>query len=138
LVAGLGKAAELAAEEMLQEQGRLSALMQRLLDTLSKNIDDLTINGSIESRIPGNLNVSFTGIDNSLFLSKVRTLALSSGSACASGNADPSHVLTAIGCEKERMQSAIRLGIGRFTSDEEIDFAASEIVTAVNEIKKGQ
>jgi len=137
LVAGLGKAAELAAEEMLQEQGRLSTLMQRLLDALSKNIDDLKVNGSTESRIPGNLNISIGGVDNSLFLSKVRKLALSSGSACASGNADPSHVLMAIGCDKERMQSAIRLGIGRFTSDEEIDFAASEIVAAVNEIKKG-
>ncbi|UTW53859.1 cysteine desulfurase family protein [Kordiimonas sp. SCSIO 12610] len=137
LVAGLGKAAAIASNEMLQENGRLYAMMQRFKTQIKSGLNNIIVNGDEDQRIPGNLNISFPDVDNDRLLSNIRDLALSSGSACASGTSDPSHVLEAIkGPDMhDKNEASIRLGIGRFTSDEEIDFAANRIIRAVNSLR---
>ena len=137
LVAGLGKAASIAQAEMLQENGRLASMMQRFKNTLKGALNDFIINGDEINRIPGNLNISFPTLDNEILLTSLRDLAVSSGSACASGTSGPSHVLEAIrqGQMLDKREASIRVGIGRFTTDEEIDFAAATIIRMVKKLK---
>jgi cysteine desulfurase len=136
LVAGLGKAAEIASHEMLQENGRIHAMMMRFKTAIRAGLDNIIVNGDENARIPGNLNIGFLGVDNEMLLTSLRGLALSSGSACASGTTGPSHVLEAI-TAKENLENmaSIRVGIGRFTTDEELDYAANAIIQAVNKLK---
>ncbi len=136
LVAGLGKAAEIASNEMLEEDARMRAMMTRFNAAIRNSIDNIIVNGDEGARIPGNLNIGFLGVDNEMLLASLRGLALSSGSACASGTTGPSHVLEAITPQEslENMAS-IRVGIGRFTTDEELDYAADAIIQAVNKLR---
>jgi cysteine desulfurase len=136
LVAGLGKASEIASQEMLQEDGRLRVMIDRFKGTIIRGITGVIINGDENIRIPGNLNIGFDGVENEMLLASLRGLALSSGSACASGTSGPSHVLEAI-TTKEQLEdmASIRVGIGRFTTDEELDSAADAIIQAVNKLR---
>ena len=134
LVAGLGHAAMIAASDMLAEQDRLKTLMHSFKSTLFAGMPGLILNGDETQRWVGNLNISFPGIDGDLLLSKLRNIAVSSGAACASAVAGPSYVLEAIGCSRANAKSAIRIGIGRFTTAEELDIAAETILTAIAEI----
>lgn len=131
LVAGLGMAAALCKAEMAQERDRLSKMMARLKAKLLAAMPDLLINGDEDRRWVGNLNVSFSGLDGDLLLANIRSLAVSSGAACASAVSGPSYVLQAIGRTESQAKSALRIGIGRFTTDDDIDHAANVLVQAV-------
>lgn len=135
LVAGLGKAAEIAAQEMAQEHSRLTHMMERFLGRLSGAVPDLLINGSVTQRWAGNLNITVPGVDGDLLLASIRSLAVSSGAACASAVSGPSYVLKAIGRTKAEAQSALRIGIGRFTTEEELEYAAETLTSAVAKLK---
>ncbi|UTW57332.1 aminotransferase class V-fold PLP-dependent enzyme [Kordiimonas sp. SCSIO 12603] len=134
LVAGLGKAAELASTDMQQEEGRLASMMLRFKTKLFGALPGLRLNGDSEQRWAGNLNISFTGIDGDLLISSIRELAVSSGAACASAIEGHSYVLEAIGLSKEEAGSSLRIGVGRFSTDEELDYAADYLIEAVHKL----
>ncbi len=135
LVTGLGKAAEIASNEMAQEASRLALMMASFKKQLFAAVPDLIINGHEDLRLAGNLNISVPGVDGDLLLASIRTLAVSSGAACASAVSGPSYVLKAIGRSKAEAGSALRIGIGRFTTDDEIDYAADTLVSAIGKLK---
>ncbi|SDD70396.1 cysteine desulfurase family protein [Kordiimonas lacus] len=134
LVAGLGAAASICKAEMAQEKDRLAHIMNRFKSKLFKELPSLLVNGDEEMRWAGNLNLSFPGLDGDLLLANIRSLAVSSGAACASAVSGPSYVLQAIGRTEALSKSALRIGIGRFTGDDEIDFAAETLISAVREM----
>lgn len=131
LVAGLGKAAAICAAEMAQEEGRIHGLMTRLKRELASVLPAMRVNGDEHSRWVGNLNVCFPGVDGDRLFADIRGLAVSSGAACASAVAEPSYVLEAIGVDKKDAKASFRIGIGRMTTDEEIDFAIEKIAQAI-------
>ena len=150
-IVGLGKAAELAVAEMLEEGKRLRLLRRRLYDGLCSRIDDVTLNGAPlpaieadgalspgaeERRLPGNLNVSFAGVEGEALLVSMKDVAVSSGSACTSASLAPSHVLTSIGVPPELAHASIRFGLGRWNTAEEIDYAIETAVKAVQRLRE--
>jgi cysteine desulfurase len=133
-IVGLGAAAELCRMEMAEEAARLGGLRDRLLDGLRARVPSLRVNGTLEHRLPHNLHVSFEGIEGEALLMALGDLAVSTGSACASGSQALSHVLAAIGATSDRAAASIRFGIGRTTTVSDIDFAierVSSVVTAL-------
>lgn len=133
-IVGFGAAAEIARAEMAGESKRVEALRNRLLEGLRSKIAGLTVNGSMEARLPGNLNVSFAGIDGESLLVNLDDIAVSSGAACM--QSEPSHVLTALGHSTERALASLRFGIGRGTTVTEIDYAAEKIADVVSQIRR--
>ncbi|MBJ6763626.1 cysteine desulfurase [Myxococcaceae bacterium JPH2] len=128
----LGKACALAQAEMAEESARLLRLRTRLLSRLRTQAPGLSVNGDLEHRLPGNLNVSFDGVDGELLIEQVQHhVALSTGSACMSTNLRPSHVLLAMGVSEDLANASLRLGLGRFTTEQDVDTAAEHIVRAV-------
>jgi len=127
LIVGFAAAVDLCLAELASEAERLTALRQRLWQRLSSELDDVALNGHPTRRLPGNLNVSFGGIEADHLLLALADVALSTGSACASGSPGPSHVLTALGLPEERIRGAVRFGLGRSTTAEEIDWVADHI-----------
>lgn len=134
LVAGFGTAARIAMESQDAETRRISQLSSAFRETLQAAIPDLGINGSLEQRYHGNLNLTFPGIDGDLLLAELRDLSMSSGAACASASEDPSYVLEALGLSKELAQSSLRIGIGRFTTKDELEYAAGRIIEVVSKL----
>jgi cysteine desulfurase len=133
-IVGLGRAAEICRLEMAEESARLGALRDRLLEGLRANLPGLRVNGTLEQRLPHNLHVSFDAVEGERLLMALGDLAVSTGSACASGSQAPSHVLQAIGATSDRSGASVRFGLGRSTSEEDIDFAVervSAVVTAL-------
>ncbi len=122
LIVGLGAAAELAKREMPRDHERISRLTAKLLAQLKKRVPNIVINGDLESRVPGNLNVSFAYVEGESLLMALKNVAVSSGSACTSASLEPSYVLRALGVKEDMAHTSIRIGIGRFTSEKEIDF----------------
>ncbi|MEE8557577.1 MAG: aminotransferase class V-fold PLP-dependent enzyme [Myxococcota bacterium] len=135
LCVGLGRACEIAQAELAEEAQRTRALRERLWGGLESELDAIRLNGHAEDRLPGNLNVSFVGVEASALLLALPDLALSSGSACTSGSPEPSHVLLALGLPPAEALSAIRIGIGRFTTRGEVDMAARRIVDEVRRLR---
>jgi cysteine desulfurase len=135
-IAGFGAACAFCAAEMADEAMRLGALRDRLQALITAGLDRVTVNGSTSHRLPHNLNLSFDGVDSAALLVALPDLALSSGSACTSATAGPSHVLRAIGLSAERARSSVRFGLGRFTTDEEIEYAAGRVVAAVRKLRR--
>jgi cysteine desulfurase len=133
-IVGFGEAAVIASREMADEGARLRALRERLLRNLSANVE-LRVNGTLEARLPGNLSVTVEGVKADALLLAVPEIALSTGSACTSASVEPSHVLRAIGLSTEAALSTLRFGLGRFTTEEEIDWAAGRIVEAVQRLR---
>jgi cysteine desulfurase len=131
LIAGFARALELCAEELERETARLSALRDRLHAGLRARVDGIALNGHPTLRLAGNLNVSFAGVQSDAVLARLHDVACSSGSACASGRTEPSHVLIALGHGEARARSALRFGLGRGTSEAEIDFAIERVAAAV-------
>lgn len=131
LVAGFGHAASLCAGQMGQEASRLGTLMNRLMNGLNRVAPGHKVNGSLDRRWLGNLNVCFPGLDGDRLFADIRGLAVSSGAACASAVTGPSYVLEAIGLSEKEAKASLRLGIGRFTTEQEIDFAVEKIGGAV-------
>jgi cysteine desulfurase len=134
-IVGLGEAARICAEEMATEQSRLLALRERLHEGLQADLEGVRLNGAASPRLAGNLNLSFEGVDSDGLLMKLRTLALSSASACSSASLAPSYVLRAMGLTDDRIHGALRLSPGRFTTEDEIDRAVTAIVAAVHELR---
>ncbi len=135
-IVGLGKALELCIEEMPTEMKRLTYLRNKLKDGVMSQLEDCYINGSMESRLPGNINISYAYVEGEGLLMGLKGLAVSSGSACTSASLEPSHVLKALGVGDELAHSSIRYGLGRFTTEEEVDYAIKITVEAVNRLRE--
>jgi cysteine desulfurase len=125
-IVGMGEAFRVAKEEMAQDLAKARALQKRLLDGL-KDIEQVFINGNLEHRVPHNLNISFNFVEGESLIMGIKGLAVSSGSACTSASLEPSYVLRALGRSDELAHSSLRMTIGRFTTEEEIDYAVSTI-----------
>ncbi len=135
-IVGLGKACAIAQEEMLKESCHLAGKRNRLRDRILGRLDEVTINGSMEQRLPGNLNLSFAHVDGEALMMALNDIAVSSGSACTTAAIEPSHVLRAIGISDDLAHSSIRFGIGRFNTDAEIDYVADRIVETVTHLRE--
>ena len=134
-IVGLGKACALARELMPQEAPRLLALRERLRRGVVERIPLVSVNGSLEHRLPGNLNVSFAYVEGEALMMAVKDVAVSSGSACTSASLEPSYVLRAMGVSDELAHSSIRFGLGRFTTEEEVDFAIDLFAAKVKKLR---
>jgi len=134
-IAAFGEACRLAAEEMTDEAVRLRGLRDRLWGALNGALDGVHLNGSNKERLAGNLNVSFDGIRAHRLLGSLTVLAVSSSSACSSIDTRPSAILEAIGVPRDLAMASLRIGLGRFTTDEEVDFAAEKIIEAVKKLR---
>ena len=135
-IVGLGKACAIAQEEMLKESCHLAGKRNRLRDRIIGHLDGVTINGSMERRLPGNLNLSFAQVDGEALLMALNDIAVSSGSACTTAKIEASHVLRAIGISDDLAHSSIRFGIGRFNTEAEIDYVADRIVETVTHLRE--
>ena len=135
-IVGLGKACEICEHEMADESERLSRLRDRLRDTVTSCLDGVAINGSMSHRLPNNLNMSFAGVEGEALLMGIHDVAVSSGSACTSASLEPSHVLRAIGVDDDLAHSSIRFGLGRFNTEEEVDFVAARVVETVRKLRE--
>ncbi|TVR97495.1 MAG: IscS subfamily cysteine desulfurase [Rhodospirillales bacterium] len=131
LCVGFGAAAAIAADEMATESARMLELRRRLLERIEADVPDVRLNGHRERRVAGNLNLAFPGIEAEMLLTRLPGLAVSTGSACTSAAVEPSYVLRAMGLDAELAGCSIRIGLGRFTTDDEVETAASAIVAAV-------
>jgi cysteine desulfurase len=135
-IVGLGKACEICRQEMPEESRRLAALRDRLKDGLLAALEDIHINGSLEHRLPNNLSVSFPGVDLATLMAALSDIALSSGSACSSGIPEPSYVLQALGVSEEVANTPLRFGLGRYTTEEEIDYCLGRVVETVKRLRE--
>jgi cysteine desulfurase len=135
-IVGLGQAAEICRTEMDRESSRLSQLRGRLLDGLQQALDGVRVNGSMTHRLPHNLHVSFDRVEGEQLLMALGDLAVSTGSACSSGSQAPSHVLEAIGAVGDQAGASIRFGLGRTTTESDIDFAIERVGTVVKSLRK--
>ncbi len=135
LCVGLGEACAIAKVEMVTENERIKNLFDRLYKGLQENLDEIYINGDVTNRIPGNLNISFAYVEGEGLMMGIKDLAVSSGSACTSASLEPSYVLRALGVEEELAHTSLRLGIGRFTTEAEIDQAIASITASVNKLR---
>jgi cysteine desulfurase len=135
-IVGLGKAAEICGREMPSENSRLGALRDRLLDGLRHDLDGVRVNGSMARRLAHNLHVSFDHVEGEALLMALGDLAVSTGSACSSGSHAPSHVLQAIGAVKDRAGASIRFGLGRTTTNADIEFAIDRVCTVVRSLRR--
>jgi len=135
-IVGLGKACELAAAEMAVENQRLRALRERLHAALTEQLDEVRLNGHPTQRLAGNLNLTIAHVEADSLMMALREIALSSGSACTSTTLEPSHVLRAIGLNEDEAHGSIRFGIGRFNTEEEIDFTIARVVAEVRRLRE--
>ncbi|HEY3441945.1 MAG TPA: IscS subfamily cysteine desulfurase [Paludibaculum sp.] len=135
-IAGFGKAAELCKELLPQEMLAHRALRDRLKNKLMAELDETYINGTMDSRLPHNLNISFAYVEGESLLMGINDIAVSSGSACTSATLEPSYVLKALGAGDDLAHSSIRFGIGRFTTQEEVDYTADKVVDVVTKLRE--
>jgi cysteine desulfurase len=136
LCVGFGEACRIAEEEMGTEAERLHMLRDRFYGRINEQLADVYLNGDLENRIPGNLNLSFAYVEGEGLMMGIKDLAVSSGSACTSASLEPSYVLRALGVEEELAHTSLRIGIGRFTTEEEVDFAADRIAGEVQRLRE--
>jgi cysteine desulfurase len=135
-IVGLGKACELCQQEMEEEGKRLGGLRDKLMNRLMSELDEVYINGTMEHRLPNNLNISFAYVEGESLLMGIHDIAVSSGSACTSATLEPSYVLKALGKGDDLAHSSIRFGLGRFTTEEEVDYAAESIIRIVKKLRE--
>jgi cysteine desulfurase len=133
-IVGMGEAFRIAGEEMAEENKRILALRDRLWDGL-KDMEEVYINGDIDQRIAGNINISFNYVEGESLLMALKDLAISSGSACTSASLEPSYVLRALGRNDELAHSSIRFSIGRFTTEKDIDYTIGHVRSAVDKLR---
>ena len=134
-IVGLGKACEICQKEMAAESARVSRLRDRLKDLLMEGLDNISVNGSLDHRISNNLNVTFGGVDGESLLMGINDVAVSSGSACTSAAIEPSYVLKAIGISDDLAHSSIRFGLGRFNTEEEVEYVANRVIETVKRLR---
>jgi len=135
-VVGLGKACAIASSEMAEEAKYLSGLRDRLKDKIMGQLDEVYINGSMEHRLPGNLNISFAYVEGESLLMGINDIAVSSGSACTSATLEPSYVLKGLGAGDDLAHSSIRFGLGRFNTEAEVDYVAERVVDTVRRLRE--
>jgi cysteine desulfurase len=135
-IVGLGAAAALCKAEMAQDTERLRQLRDYLNEQLHKNLDELYINGSMEHRLPHNLNISFAYVEGESLLMGINDVAVSSGSACTSASLEPSYVLKALGAGDDLAHSSIRFGLGRWTTKEEVDYVVDKLTNVVKRLRE--
>jgi cysteine desulfurase len=135
-IVGLGAACEIAKREMAEESKRLRFLRDKLKDNLFGDLDEVYINGSMEHRLPHNLNISFAYVEGESLLMGINDIAVSSGSACTSATLEPSYVLKALGAGDDLAHSSIRFGIGRFNTEEEIDYVSGKVTEVVRKLRE--
>jgi len=135
-IVGFGKAAELALAERATEAVRLLALRERLRKGIEAGLELVSVNGSLEHRLPGNLNVSFAYVEGEALMMAIKDVAVSSGSACTSASLEPSYVLRAMGVPDDMAHSSIRFGLGRFTTEEEVDHVVKLVVARVEKLRE--
>jgi cysteine desulfurase len=134
-IVGLGKACEIAMQEMDSEAAYLRGLRDRLKEKLESELDYIHLNGSWEHRLPGNLNVSFVYVEGESLLMGINDVAVSSGSACTSATLEPSYVLKALGLGDDVAHSSIRFGLGRFNTQAEVDYVADKVIDIVKHLR---
>jgi len=132
LCAGLGAACKIAGQDMAKDYAHISLLSEKFKSSLMRGVKGVRMNGSETQRFPGNLNLTFKIIKGDQLVKELRNIALSTGSACSTEKPEPSHVLTALGLSKEQIDCSVRIGFGRMTTEPEIDYAAEQIIRAVN------
>ncbi|MEW6451328.1 MAG: cysteine desulfurase family protein [Pseudomonadota bacterium] len=135
LCVGLGEACAIALREMESDRARSLRLRATLLDVLTDRLEQFQVNGSLDQRLPGNLNLWFEGVDAEVLLSRLPDVAMSMGSACSSASIEPSHVLLAMGLTSEQAESSIRIGFGRGTTDEDVAGAAAQLAEEVTRLR---
>lgn len=135
-IVGFGRAAAICREELAAESARITALRDRLHDGLTRGLDEIYVNGSMEHRLPGNLNVSFAYVEGESLLMGINDIAVSSGSACTSATLEPSYVLKALGTGDELAHSSIRFGLGRFNTEEEVNFVVEKLTAVVKRLRE--
>jgi cysteine desulfurase len=135
-IVGLGKACAIATEEMPKESCHLAGLRNRLRDRIMGRLDEVYINGTMEQRLPGNLNISFAYVEGESLLMGINDIAVSSGSACTSATLEPSYVLKALGTGDDLAHSSIRFGLGRFNTEAEVDYVADRVVDTVQRLRE--
>jgi cysteine desulfurase len=135
-IVGFGKAAQLCRLEMTAESARVGGLRDRLNERLHRELDEIYVNGSMEHRLPGNLNVSFAYVEGESLLMGINDVAVSSGSACTSATLEPSYVLKALGTGDDLAHSSIRFGLGRFNTEEEVDYVAGKVSAVVKRLRE--
>jgi cysteine desulfurase len=134
-IVGLGTAAEICLNEMETDAARVSALRDRLKNNLFSQLDEIFLNGDPLKRLPNNLNISFAFVEGEAMMMGLNEVAVSSGSACTSASLEPSYVLKAMGIGEELAHTSIRFGLGRFTTQEEIDFVTEKVVGVVKKLR---
>jgi cysteine desulfurase len=134
-IVGMGEAFRIAGEEMEEENKRIYSLRERLWNGL-KDMEEVYVNGDLDQRIPGNINISFNFVEGESLLMALKDLAISSGSACTSASLEPSYVLRALGRNDELAHSSIRFSIGRFTTEQDIDFTIEHVRGAVEKLRE--
>lgn len=135
-IVGFGKAIELANQLMNEEMRRMTALRDKMFKAITKELPDVYLNGHPTERLPNNLNLSFAYVEGESLIMAIKELAVSSGSACTSASLEPSYVLKAIGVGEDLAHTSIRFGLGRFNTEEEIDFAIERVVAAVKRLRE--
>jgi len=135
-IVGLGKACEIALAEMQEESERLRRLRDKLKAKLEAKLDYIHVNGSMEHRLPGNLNMSFVYVEGESLLMGINDVAVSSGSACTSATLEPSYVLKALGLGDDVAHSSIRFGLGRFNTEAEVDYVADKVIDVVQKLRE--
>ncbi len=136
LIVGFGKACELSEQEMVKDSVRLTAMRDRLEAGIMKALEESYLNGHPINRLPGNLNISFAYVEGESLLMGMKDIALSSGSACTSATLEPSYVLRALGVGTDLAHSSIRFGLGRFNTDEEIDYTIMKVIETVTKLRE--
>jgi cysteine desulfurase len=134
-IVGFAKALELSYQSMKEESKRLSGLRDKMQQTFFKDLNEIYLNGHPTSRLPNNLNLSFMYVEGSALMMSIKDIAISSGSACSTAQPQPSHVLKALGISEERRHSAIRFGLGRFNTEEEVDYVIDRVLENVKSIR---
>jgi len=135
-IVGFGQAAELSQAEMATEAPRLLALRERLRQAIQSGLDEVQVNGGLGSRLPGNLNMSFRYVEGEALMLSMKDVAVSSGSACTSASLEPSYVLRAMGVSDEMAHASIRFGLGRFNTEEEVDYVGRLVVEKVKRLRE--
>ena len=135
-IVGLGEACALCQAEMTEESKRMAYLRDKLRSKLESQLDEVYVNGTMEHRVPNNLNISFAYVEGESLLMGINDIAVSSGSACTSATLEPSYVLKALGAGDDLAHSSIRFGLGRFNTEEEVDYVADKVIDVVKKLRE--
>jgi cysteine desulfurase len=138
LCVGFGKTCELAVAEMPAEAERLQKMRDGVIEKLTGVLDGILINGGMEHRVSGNLNISIEGADAESLMAALPDLAMSSGSACSSASEESSYVLQTIGLSDEMAEASLRIGLGRFNTEDEVEYAAERLIEEITNVREGR